>query len=234
MFSLIKAPLFKPQCVLCDSPVSYKISLCDGCRADLPLVEFACRNCALPMENGSNTGLCGQCIGQKKHVDYAINLFHYEAPVDYLIGQMKFQQNLSVTAVLADLFRSHLERMGFKNDRPDAFLPVPLYNKRLAKRGFNQSLELIKPLAKSKNIPILLNAISRSKETQAQTGLSKQARKKNVSDSFSLVSGSVHSHILIVDDVVTTGATTNEVAKLLKKSGVKKVGVLSLARAELK
>lgn len=233
-FSLFKLPLFKPKCVLCDGPVANKISLCDGCRADLPLVEFACRVCALPMTADSNSSVCGQCLGQKPYVDYAINLFHYETPVDYLIGQMKFQQQLSVAAVLADLLKSHIENINLEHGLPDACLPVPLHKKRLGKRGFNQSLEIIKPLAKSQHIPILLNAVSRIKETQSQTGLSKQARKKNVSGSFTLSPKPLASHILIIDDVVTTGATTNELAKLLKKSGVKKVGVLSLARAELK
>ena len=226
--------LFKSQCVLCDAKVDNTISLCSGCRADLPKVEFACRVCALPMEKNNDTAFCGQCISQTTYVDYALNLFHYETPIDHLIGQMKFQQQLSVAAIFADLLKTYIESVDLEHGSPDAFLPVPLYKKRLAKRGFNQSLEIIKPLAKSQNIPVLLDVISRSKETQAQTGLSKHASKKNVSGSFTLLSKPAGSHILIVDDVVTTTATTNELAKLLKKSGVEKVGVLSLARAELK
>lgn len=226
--------LFKSQCVLCNSKVDTKISLCEACRADLPLVEFACQACALPMESDSKSSLCGQCISLRSYVDYSINLFHYATPVDYLIGQMKFKQQLSVAAVLADLLKNHINNAQLEHGLPDALIAVPLHKKRLIKRGFNQSLEIIKPLAKSKNIPVLLNTIARSKDTPVQTNLSKQARKKNVSGCFTLLKKPLHSHIVIVDDVVTTGATTNELAKLLKKSGVAKVGVWSLARADLK
>lgn len=231
--------LFKSQCVLCDSKVDGKISLCESCRTDLPTVEYACQICALAMMSDSKSSLCGQCISQqhtnqKLSVDYALNLFHYATPVDYLISQMKFHQQLSVAAVLADLLKKHIESSKLEHGLPDALIPVPLYKKRLTKRGFNQSLEIIKPLAKSQKIPILLNTIARSKDTPVQTNLSKQARKKNVSGCFTLLEKPVHSHIVIVDDVVTTGATTNELAKLLKNSGVEKVGVWSLARADLK
>lgn len=225
--------------MLCESQVERvdtiadtNVSLCRACRLDLPRVEFACKGCALPMLNDSR-GLCGQCISQATFVDYAVTLFHYESPVDYMISQMKFQQQLSVAAVLADLLKTHIQTSELQHGLPDAILPVPLYKKRLAKRGFNQSLEIVKPLAKSKDIPILLNTVERDKDTPVQTNLSKQARAKNVSGCFGLLEKPVHSHIVIVDDVVTTGATTNELAKLLKKSGVEKVGVWSLARAEL-
>jgi len=219
--------------VLCDTKVDGTISLCDGCRADLPIVEVACNSCALPIVADNKSNFCGQCIGHDFYVDYAINLFHYVNPVDYLIGQMKFQQQLSVVAVLADLLKAHIESNTLEHGLPDALLPVPLHKKRLTKRGFNQSLEIVKPLAKSQSIPLLLNTIERVKNTQAQTNLSKQARKKNVSGGFTLLEKPLHSHIVIIDDVVTTGATTNELAKLLKKSGVEKVGVWSLARADL-
>lgn len=226
--------LFKSQCVLCDASVDRKVSLCEACREDLPWVEHACRFCALPIEVDLDGNICGQCIAQKPYADYALNVFHYSNPVDYLISRMKFQQQLSETAVLADLLKNFILNEVLEHGLPEAFIPVPLYKKRLSKRGFNQSLEIIKPLARDKNIPILLSAIERSSETQEQTYLNKQQRKKNVSGCFSLLEKPLHSHIVIVDDVVTTGATTNELAKLLKNSGVKKIGVWSLARAEIK
>jgi len=129
--------------------------------------------------------------------------------------------------------KNHIEKNCLEDDLPDAILPIPLHKKRLAKRGFNQSLEIVKPFAKSKNIPIISNLVERSKATQTQTHLNKQQRKKNVAACFRLLNQLKYKHIVIVDDVVTTGATTNELAKLLKKSGVEKVGVWSLARAEL-
>ena len=225
--------LFQSNCVLCDDLVKGKISLCSACRADLPRVEFACQACALPLLEKDQGEYCGQCISIKTSIDYAFNLFHYATPIDYLISKMKFQQQLSAAAILADLLQSELKEGVKSHGFPDAFIPVPLYKTRLVERGFNQSLEIIKPLARSKNIPILLDTIERNKDTQAQTKLSKKDRKKNIAGCFSLMQKPVHSHIVIVDDVVTTGATTNELAKVLKQNGVEKVGVWSLARAEL-
>lgn len=224
--------------MLCNSQVYGKISLCEGCRTDLPIIEFACHSCALAMESDNEGSLCGQCINQQYtnqlSVDYAMSLYHYATPVDYLIKQIKFHQNLSVTAVLADLLKTHIETNGLEHDLPEAILPVPLHKNRLVKRGFNQALEIIKPLAKAQNILLLLGVIERSKDTLEQTNLNRQDRLKNISGSFTLLKKPAHSHIVIVDDVVTTGATTNELAKLLKQAGVEKVGVWSLARAYLK
>lgn len=213
---------------------SGKFSLCDTCREKLPYVKVACKTCALPLSSDSKSLYCGECIKQKSYVDYAYNFFHYAPPIDYLINQMKFHQQLSVTAVLADLLKTGLGKCVSLNDLPDALLPVPLYKKRLVKRGFNQSLEIIKPFSKTNKIPILLDSVVRSEETQAQTLLNKQERKRNVANCFTLTNELNYSHVVIVDDVVTTGATTNELARILKKSGVEKVGVWSLARAELK
>lgn len=237
---MIKLSLLKSNCILCGSLVSGSMSLCDGCRGDLPRVEFACQTCALPMKIQAESGFCGQCLNQKPYVDYAINLFHYENPIDYLISQMKFQYQLSAAAVLADLLESHIEKVMNKKSNthqlkyglPDVILPIPLHKKRLSKRGFNQSLEISKSLARSHNIPILSGSVMRSKDTQPQTNLNRQQRIKNVSGCFKLLAKPMHSHIVIIDDVVTTGATTNELAKLLKNSGVETVGVWSLARAE--
>ncbi len=225
--------LFKSQCVLCDMSIDSNISLCEGCRKDLPMVEFACSICALPLKESNKSNFCGKCINQTSYVDYAINLFHYAVPIDYLIGQMKFHQELTVVAVLADLLKNHIEAFNSVHGLPDVFLPVPLYKTRLVERGFNQALEIIKPLAKSQHIPVILDVISRSKETKTQTNLNKLERKKNLAGSFTMLKKLAYSHVVIVDDVVTTGATTQELAKLLKNSGVKTVGVLSLARADL-
>ena len=208
-----------------------KISLCSACRVDLPRVEYACDICALPIKSDSDTSVCGQCIAQKPYVDYSINLFHYATPVDYLISQMKFHHQLSVAAVLANLLESHVLESQIEHGLPDAVLPVPLHNKRLVERGFNQSLEILKPIAKSKNIPVLLNSVARSKETRTQTHLSKRERKQNIAGCFSLLKKPEHSHIVIVDDVVTTGATTNELAKVLKKSGVQTSGCMVVSQS---
>jgi len=108
---------------------------------------------------------------------------------------------------------------------------VPLHKKRLRKRGFNQALEIARPIAKTLNIPMEKYAIKRAKQTEAQSLLNAAERKKNLRHSFSLIKPITAKHVVIIDDVVTTGATVFELADLLKKSGVERVGVWAVARA---
>lgn len=146
---------------------------------------------------------------------------------------MKFQQQLSSAAILAALLRSEIIQKNPDIILPDALLPVPLHKSRLAKRGFNQSLEISRNIAKEKKIPLLLNTVERVKNTDAQTHLNKQQRLKNVKGCFKVIEAPLAKHIVIIDDVITTGATTNELARILKAAGVDKVGVWSIARADI-
>jgi ComF family protein len=146
---------------------------------------------------------------------------------------MKYQQQLSYAAIFADLLKNRIMGMIPENAYPDAILPVPLHKKRLIKRGFNQSLEITRAVAKEIQLPVLLKTVRRNRSTLAQTNLSKKDRQNNIKGCFDLLRPPNHSHIVIIDDVITTGATVNELAKLLKISGVKTVGVWSLARADI-
>ena len=230
----IKLSVLASNCVLCGDFVKREISLCLACEESLPRIDHACKQCGISLEkNTTQNDLCGQCIQISPEVDYTISLFHYENPVSYLIGQMKFQQQLSCAAILGSLLRAEIIKGNTSHTLPDALLPVPLHSNRLAKRGFNQSLEISRSIAKEKQLPLLLNTVSRVKNTAAQTHLNKQERLKNVKGCFNLTKAPSMEHIVIVDDVITTGATTNELARLLKSSGVKKVGVWSIARADL-
>jgi ComF family protein len=110
-------------------------------------------------------------------------------------------------------------------------IPVPLHKKRIRQRGFNQALEIARPIAKGLDIPILGNVIQRTKYTQAQSLLSAVERRKNLRRSFAVVKPITADHIVLLDDVVTTGTTVYELAILLKKQGVKTVGVWAVARA---
>lgn len=233
----------KSNCVLCGVHTDGVVSLCSACGDNLPTIEYACSRCALPIDRSDAhssgqeiSGICGQCISQKSFIDYSVSLYHYKAPIDYLIGQMKFQQQLSVVDVFADLMSRQAGKLLQSNGLPDVIVPIPLHNTRIAKRGFNQSLEIVRRLAKENSIVVDLDFVNRVKKTVAQTNLNKEQRKKNITGSFELFAGSSaqYKHVVIVDDVVTTGVTVNELAKVIKNSGVKTVGVWSLARAELK
>ena len=227
--------LFSSSCVLCGGSVAQSISLCESCQADLPAITHACKQCGIPLNDVGNiaeVSVCGQCIQHPPVVDYTLSLFYYEKPIDYLISQMKFQQQLACAAILGELLKIRILELP-ELDLPDAILPIPLHNRRLIKRGFNQSLEISLAIAKEKQLPILLNTVKRSKDTLAQTHLSKNDRRRNIKGCFEVLAIQPYSHIVLIDDVVTTGATTDELAKILKNAGVKRVGVWSIARADI-
>lgn len=115
---------------------------------------------------------------------------------------------------------------------PQAILPVPLHHKRLQQRGFNQALELVKPMANALNIPLLKAAVIRQKYTHAQSALDYTQRQTNVADAFALTQHLPYQHIAIFDDVITTGATVAALAELLTQSGIKQVEIWSFARTQ--
>ncbi|HIO92557.1 MAG TPA: ComF family protein [Leucothrix mucor] len=220
--------LFTPSCVLCDANAGV-VSLCDACLHDLPKIQHSCRQCGLPFPDKVETALCGQCQQSPPAIDYLISSLHYGYPVDYLVAQLKFNRNLSYAKILSHLLLNTLQSQQIET--PDVIIPVPLHKKRLRKRGFNQALEIARPIAKALDVPIAKQHLERVKQTQAQSLLNAVKRKQNLRHSFKLVKSISVKHVVIIDDVVTTGATVFELADLLKKSGVEKVGVWAVARA---
>ena len=114
---------------------------------------------------------------------------------------------------------------------PDAIVPVPLSSKRLRQRGFNQSIEIARPLAQRWAIPVDTGSVKRIRNTQPQTGLDRKQRRKNIRGAFEIVRNPDVQHVAIIDDVVTTTSTVNELSRVLKTAGVKRVDVWSIARA---
>jgi len=221
--------------VLCGDSVAKTISLCEPCRQDFPILEGACQQCGLPMDSSNeHNAICGQCLKIPAAVDYTLCLYHYQIPLDYLITELKYNQKLTHAAILGELFLARLLSEKSGENLPDVILPVPLHKNRLIKRGFNQSLEIARPIAKQLNIPIGLDLVRRKRQTRTQTDLTAVERKKNIRGCFEIIKQEsllAYDHIVILDDVVTTGSTSNELASLLKQSGVKKVSVWSVARA---
>lgn len=220
--------LFTPSCVLCND-VAEEISLCESCQQDLPKIQYSCYQCGLPFKEKINDTLCGQCQQSSPPIDYLISSLAYDYPVDYLVSQLKFNRNLTFAKILSQLLLNTLQSQ--QHELPDLIIPVPLHKKRLRKRGFNQALEIARPIAKILNIPLNKQVIKRTKQTEAQSLLNAIERKKNLRQSFKIIKSITAKHVVIIDDVVTTGATVFELAKLLKKSRVEKVGVWAVARA---
>ena len=148
---------------------------------------------------------------------------------------MKFHRKPAIAHLLGQLMAKQLEiLLTVKNSSlPDVIIPVPLYYKRQHQRGFNQSEEIANEISKTLNCPIDIQYIERHSSSQQQSGLDAKQRRKNVKGIFTIKNKKQkhYKYIAIVDDVMSTGSTVNEIAKTLKQSGVEKVDIWILARA---
>jgi len=157
----------------------------------------------------------------------SISMLHYSFPVDVAIKAFKYKRRLFYVPAFCEVL------CGAEKLLPgeiDAVMPVPLHWRRKAYRGFNQAAELAKPLAASLGLP-LARGLYRSKATPFQSGLNAKKRASNLQGAFRFSRTATHAHVLIVDDVVTTGATLRAMAKVLLANGVKRVSSLTVARA---
>jgi ComF family protein len=183
----------------------------------------------------STTALCGQCLQKPPPYQRCIAAWRYEPPLDYLVQRLKFNKDLSAARVMAELFAEHLtKRYPNQQDKPDVIIPVPLHHKRLRERGFNQSVEIAKIVARHIGIPLDLRACTRVKMTQPQAELPAGQRKQNVKGAFAFhpsQPAAPGGRIALLDDVMTTGHTINELTKTIQNSGQYAVEVWVCARA---
>jgi ComF family protein len=233
--------LFPSRCILCrqtvgESDVMHNIEVCSDCFKILPFNKTCCIRCALPLaEDIKNGVLCGRCITKPPVFDYCYSLFRYEDEIIHLVHQLKFAEKISYARSLGEMLFSRLQaEIQLTKEKPECLLPVPLHKSRLRQRGFNQSIEIARILAKKLGVPIEYDIVKRERSTVTQTGLNAKQRQKNIKNAFSVAGEINYKHVLIIDDVVTTGSTVNELARVLKKNKVERVGVLSIARAPIK
>lgn len=152
--------------------------------------------------------------------------FDYASPIDFFITQLKFHDKLYYARWLGKWFIECAQMVR----RPEAVLPVPLHRQRLQERGFNQALQIAKPIAQHFQVPILRHEVIRHKKTLPQTKLTPIQRTKNVKNAFSLKKPIPFRHIAIIDDVLTTGSTLNALSACLKDSGVEQIDIWTLAK----
>ncbi len=227
-------PLLPPRCLICDAPGHRGMDICERCLRALPHNPHACCQCALPLASQSPHGTrCGQCLQKPPAFDHAVSLFEYQDDAARLITQLKFHDRLALARLFGQLLCERMLKQGESGHTAgvEALLPVPLHPQRLRQRGFNQSVELARTLQRRLKLPLLRHHVERVRATGHQTGLSAQARRSNIKGAFTVRKALPWQHIAIVDDVVTTGSTVNELARVLKKAGVETVSVWSVARA---
>lgn len=213
------------QCVLCGAATREGAMLCSPCYSDLPAMAVCCRCCATPM---AVAGLCGRCQRHPPPYHHVHAAFSYGAPVDFLIHRMKFNQRLGHARLLGELMAESLLR---EQDIPGVIIPVPLHRGRLRQRGYNQALELARPVARALGVEIDAHACVRTRATPSQVSLDAALRRRNVRGAFDLVRTPAYRHVAVVDDVMTTGSTVAEIARLLRRAGTERVDVWVCARA---
>ncbi len=216
------------RCLLCGGRGADGRDLCGACSRDFPRNDLCCPRCALPLK--APAPLCGECLEREPPFASAWVPFRYAHPLDLLEARFKFRGDLAAGRVLAELM---IERATAEMPaRPEAIVAVPLHVSRLRERGYNQALELAKPIGRTLGIPVVRDLLVRSRATTAQTGLDAPARRRNLRGAFVVSAASeLPKHVVVFDDVMTTGATLRECTRALRRAGVSRVDVWALARA---
>lgn len=225
--------LLDQSCALCHLPSGHA-PICAACALDLPALPITrCDRCALPMTNGLTH--CSDCARHRPAFDAAVTAFAYDFPVDTLIRDFKYGHHL----YLGRFFAEHLARALqdqwalSEHPKPDLIIPMPLHPHRLRTRGFNQAAEIARHLADRLQIPCVFDALIRVHDTPPQAGLHRDERWRNLIGAFGCPQSPqslAGRHFLLVDDVLTTGASLSACADALRHAGAARVDVAVVAR----
>ena len=215
-------------------------ALCLGCEHQLDSGQFFCTNCIMELlpltnpctlcglENQTSDILCAACLYDPPRWQGMIAPLNYQGLVRDLLIQLKFSESLHLANSLVSSVIHH-----FRNSQPlpEVLLPVPLHRERLLNRGYNQAFEVARILSHLLDIPVDRRALRRTRDTASQSGLSASQREKNILKAFTYEeTSSAYTHVAVVDDIVTTGSTANEITKVLHRAGIDRVEIWGLAR----
>jgi ComF family protein len=224
----VRFPAWPSQCALCHGWGWGR--LCEACLARHARVVHRCRRCALHLVTTSP--VCGRCLNLPPSHDAALAALDYGPPWDGLLARFKFHAGLDLRDALAERLLAAWQQAG--QPAPGLLLPVPLGSQRLRERGYNQAWELVRWLARRLDAPASATLLLRVRETPRQMALPLDERAANVRGAFaveplqrSLLQG---REVTVVDDVMTTGATFEEIARVLRTAGAARVQVWALAR----
>ncbi|OGO95513.1 MAG: hypothetical protein A3F41_02290 [Coxiella sp. RIFCSPHIGHO2_12_FULL_44_14] len=214
-------------CLSCQEITSGE-AVCHFCFQEFPWNSISCSQCGLPWDTSINTTRCGTCITHPPAFEMTLAPFLYHPPITQFITQLKFHRQLHYAHFFGTMLAERIA-----TPLPQYLIPVPLHPRRLRQRGFNQAVEIAKPLAKRLHIPVALNACYRSKNTAPQTELPAKQRHTNVKNAFTINPLFHAEHVAIIDDVITTGSTVRELSLLLLKHHVSKIDIWCCARAAI-
>ena len=225
-FQRLAARLLDPAlCLGCEHELDPGLYFCATCISQLNLLNNPCALCGL--ENQTSGSHCAACLYDPPRWQNLVAPLIYQGLARDLLIQLKFSQSLHLANSLVS---SVIHQFRASNTLPEVLLPVPLHRKRLLDRGFNQAFEIARALSQLLDIPVDTRALCRIRNTDSQSGLSANQRQKNILKAFSYEALTPYSHVAVVDDIVTTGSTVNEITKTLHRAGVQQVEIWSLAR----
>lgn len=219
--------LLPPSCTLCGCEIAGAL-LCAPCTAGLPWNTPACPGCALP---AAQAVLCPACLHRRRAFDAALAAFVLATPVQEGIHALKYQARFQQAVLLATAFASGLRTR--PGPLPTLLIPVPLHWRRQWSRGYNQSLELARVISAELGIPVDSTAAKRLRATPDQIGQTAAQRRKNLKDAFAVSARVAGQHVALLDDVMTTGATLEELARACKTAGAARVEAWAIARQPL-
>ncbi len=220
--------VFPRHCLLCGSSAGTD-GVCAQCTPCLPWCknDDCCRVCGVPVtSNPRHQRVCGQCQIRIPYYDKLSAAFWYEPPINHFVTQYKYFKRWEYAQTLVALTQGPVAN----SDNYSAVVPVPSHPSRVRQRGFNAVYELARLFKRQYNIDFDTKLVRRVKNTQPQTGKSKSQRRHNLRNAFEVIRPIKLDHVWIFDEVVTTGATVNEISRCLKRAGVEKVSVWTLAR----
>lgn len=209
--------------MLCGARASVQ-PICPACLADLPHYALPhCPKCAIPSPDGE---VCGACLHHPPAYDHSLAAFSYVFPVNQLIPALKYHSRLAIAQVLGQ----HLAHAVAARPRPDLLIPMPLHSARIRQRGFNHATEIGRVVAKALDVPLDFACCKRVRDTPPQVALAYDQRRRNVRGAFVCEGNVSGKRIALIDDVMTTGTSLDELAKTLKKAGAGEVETWVVAR----
>ncbi|MCP1675220.1 ComF family protein [Natronocella acetinitrilica] len=215
---------FPPRCRLCGDP-GVGADICPACYHDLPWNLQACPICAEPASAPCTP--CGRC--QKEHAPYDLIRapWVYGPPLDHLIQALKFHGDLAAGRLLGQLLTWAVQNAATDID---CLIPMPLHRSRLQERGYNQAMELARPLARQTGLQPAPGVVHRCRATAAQSALPREARKANMRQAFNVTGMVAGRRIAVIDDVVTSTATARAIAGALLEAGAARIEIWAVCR----
>jgi ComF family protein len=222
--------LLPGTCLLCGAYSQRAVDICRACELELPALGPHCQACALPLATSADH--CGNCLRKAPHFTRTHAGWRYQAQVAQLISQFKYHRQHAFGRVLAELLAAQLQAAYALQAFPELLIPTPMHWWRRLRRGFNQSEQLAQQLSLQLQIPLFAH-IRRVRHSKAQRTLTAAERQRNLRSAFRVTKALAGQRVALVDDVMTTGATANEISRLLLAAGAAEVHIWCLARTPI-